>query len=728
MCMNKNRYLMEKHRTRDKTSSLSTSFDCPCWFLELIPELKALVLGFLGPYEHTQLARTNFNLNTICASLLAPFKEGCSLSLYNVFSCFQKSTGYQRDSCQRLLRTCPVIQPLENCLLNNGPVEVIIPFKFSTMFQYFGLGYHHNPLYSWLLVSGKSLTTDMIKVAVENVHFAELDYSIIFKIIERIELGHVKSKQLLVSLIEKYPDQINKFAVCACAIFVFPFQLSPSTIFMLLDIFAITIGKIRFKDTNFFVRCIDEGYFDIVSMMINHFEGCEGLEELEYRMDFRTEIMLHSPQTWCKTEDRLLFALTCILERDKIGEFLLKLNDRIIIVELSDKLSSTIQEWINEPNSECLFKLFLSKTTGFEASYTLCYWIVKAHCDPNFSKWNPALVVSFLIETKSRQYTCPAITAVDSVKGRIKFKLINEQFLAIAKGAEQHILMCLANFTVKQPWLIWQMILADISPLMLRHFVLIYRQEFLNALDINEKSSEELVNFGIAHGYDLETMEFIIERIYPQKPKASCIVPSSHEIKQLYTIASSHFKGLETAESMLTREAFRELLLYDPARWCTEVEAVSFAVLKLYKTGRLLEFLDCLPRQLQTKISQKTFMLACKSNDSPDKIFLKLLEKFPSTQIFWYSDEKYPEIHKHFSPEGILILSQHGAFISSTWNGMPLEILIGFRWAEKPSSVFRHLIERHAPIEMIKYFGTITKVLLEPDDFVFCWPSRPIGI
>lgn len=615
---------------------------------ELPPGFKDRVLGFLGPYEQIQLARTNIRANKYYSSILEPLKVNRCLSIYKVYSGFKKSTGSQRESFKRLLLTSSALQPLKDCLLDDGPFEVSRPFSFSSMFKYIGsiiTGYPNCPLCTWLWDSGKTLSTDMIKIVIENVSFANIEFSVLFKIIDKYELGYSKSKQRLVSLLRRYPQQAELFGKAVESALKYQtketdyratdygLELSPPTIMVLLDVVEDLKRPFGLGDWKFFRYCITQGHYDFASKMVNLCENCIGLEAMGL-YEKSNKILLHSQQVWCTTEERLKFALVSIFEPNEIMAFFSKLKTKIRVSNLSESFSGTLKSWIAKSYPERLFDFFLSRTTGFVPSLNLCERLVKTPSNINFAKWRPTLVLSLLIKSKG------------------KFNFSKEQFFAIATYAQQHIYIGLATFAEKRLWLLRHMIQAHIHPLILKYFVLQYRKAFLNSHTMHDKAQNDMIEIGLAHGYEFATMDFIVQRVYPKQPLNTWIWQSTIEANQWYRIASTNYGSIQTAELVLSHDAFQDLLLYEPARWCKTEEAVHFVVSKVSCSGRLLHFLDCLPRQRKIKISQKTFKLAYQSHSMPEQFFLKLLEKFPSSDISWYNDKQYLEWHDRFDAEG----------------------------------------------------------------------------
>lgn len=701
MDLKESRNFWAKNKNVCTAVSCSETLDDRNRSVELIPDVRILILGFLGPYEHIQLARTNTSLNNLCARFLAPLRNGPSLSLYNVFSCFQSSTGYQRESCKLLLNSNSIFKPLKGCLAEDGPLEVSGSSIFSNMFKYIGvnlMGYPGNPLYSWLLESGKALTTDMIRIAVENVNFVDLEYWIILEIIDKIELGRTESKQLLVSLFNRYPALANSFDRSIHKINKFSLKLSVPTIIAILEV-ASDLKRKYDLDPRLLTYYVKEGHYDLVSIMLNISEKCDGLEVVKSRILNYQTILLHSPQIWCLTEERLKFALKWLVSPDEIEEFLFKLTNKIGIKKLSNSFCRALMTWIERSYPERLFEQFLIVTADFEASSALHQLIIDSHCDANYTKWNPSVIFSFLCSAGEN------------------LKLNKKQFLAITTDADQHVCICLATLAEKGLWLIKRLMLAGIPPLMLRHLVLQYRQAFLDSYNV--MTAEELIEFGKSQGYDRETMDFIVERIYPKQAEVSEIVPSCENTQKLYMIASSSFKAIRAAESVLSDEAFQDLLLYDPARWCYKEDAVHFAMKRITDAQRRIKFLDCLPRRRHVCIYQKTFQLALQSPTIPEKLFLRLLEKFPSSTIQWFKSVQHPEINDCLSEEEKLILYQREAILRMEWDEMPLEIFICYQWEGNVSKILKHLVSNDVTLLMIKCFCTKQQVSLDPNDYTF---------
>jgi hypothetical protein len=256
------------------------------------------------------------------------------------------------------------------------------------------------------------------------------------------------------------------------------------------------------------------------------------------------------------------------------------------------------------------------------------------------------------------------------------------------------------------------MLIAKIPAPVIRYFVLRYRETFLNSFE--EHSDEDFFALGEENGYNLDTLEFVTQRIRPKSPAAPLIVPDSEATRKLYEIACSNLGSIKTAQTFLSPEQFQDVLLYDPARWCHDFEAVNLVVVHLTDQEKLFHLLDCLPRRQNAKITKETIMLVCQTTH---QILIKLLEKFPSSSLSFEDFEQYRKVHDAMGSEERLIIYQHGFVAEMFWCSTPLEILTNLHWAGEASAFLTLLISRQAHALMIKLFCILKDLSLLPEQY-----------
>lgn len=670
--------------------------------MDFADEIVLNILRFLCAFEHVQLSMSCHKFNTFCESPLKPLKCNDHLSLYHVYGMFKSSTGYEKDSLRHLLLTNENILDLKESLLEDGPFQLSSPvnkfFKKLSMHYDELLGHLDisHPLYDWIITSSNKLTTDLIRIVVEYVNFAEFNYSVLFRLFARYELSHSLIKQFLVSLHNRYPSQRDSLISAYHEVLKMDWRPSHSTFFSLIDILRVLDIKnsLNFDPSDFRPWLYQKLHFQLFTILIDLFSGSSALRILHENRTQYQLILLHAPQDWCSDEDRLHYALNSIHGSYSTGEFLRKLEGKIKVVSMSSSFSEILIRWINESYPESHFEMFMHLVNGFQASTQLWNQVFEAHYNLNFPKWKPNLSWEILKSTNAG------------------IRLNGSQLMVLSIDWEPHIFLCFATCSEKKLWLLRKIMEMKIPAMMIKHIVLSHRKEFLNSnSEISVAEQHELSRFGKENGYDDETLEFIRERIFPKHPAKPRCIPDCHETKDWHEIACSHLSFIKAASTVLPAEKFQTLLLYDPARWCDTEEAVHLAMTHLRDEGSLLHFLDCLPRRNSIKISKQAMMLVCRSEGFSSKILLKLLEKFPTTQCEFDDPVAYRPLFNHMATEERILLHQHGFWITLSQIKDPIEIIMIC------ANLLQTLVHRGAPTLVIKFFCCLRDFSMTSKDF-----------
>lgn len=696
-------YMLEKDRCKAQVVELNPKSGPATsgYMSTLLNEIKSHILGFVGAYEHVQLSLSCTSFNKLCHPWLQMIKLNGRLSLYITYGLFLESTGYSKMSLKKLLSTHKGIASMKDCLLDGHAFTVKSPFNVFSKMIFIGLELvdPDHPLYLWIITSGRDLTPDLIRIVIEAVNFEEFDYDSLFRIIDRTLLSPAAIKQLTISLNTRYAARHGNLMQSYNSLFHLKQKPSAKTLYALLDALR-TFAPVWQGSLSVFLDWIidcKEEYRDALSIFIDICPKSFALDEIAYRTHYYRSIILHAPQMWCNTEERLDHAMDLLYDPYSISELLLKLRKKIEIVELSDRLSKRLIYWMEEFYPESLFSSFLSKVENFIASRTLCSKILNKHCDPKFKKWNLSLIWTIFKNAE--------ITLVIS----------SDQFAAMSPGADQLFLLCMATFAEKKSPVIRELMLARLPPELVRYFVLKFQNDFLNSYDpymtMGKKDFESLAQ---ANGYDCGTIEFVIEKMYPKDPVEPHFIPESKTTRDWYEVACANFSIIQAASVIIEEKIFIGLLLYNPARWCDSPEAVHMAISRLDDPEILIHFLDCLPRQQNIVISSETTSLLFRFKEHSKKILLKLLEKFPSSRCCLPIAKDYS--CSLLNPDEKIDILHDTCEISEIFSDSQIESLFCMHWDLDASEVLETLIKRKAPALMIKYFCLERSMSVSPEE------------
>lgn len=667
------------------TTQVSESFG---YLGNLADETKLYIIRYVETFEHVQLSLSCTSFNRLCAPWLEALRPNGRLSLCIAYDSFKRSTGSARLSWKRLLATNKGVAFLQECLLEGGAFAVESPFNLISKIMFLQ-SEKVNPdhaLFLWIIKSGGFITPNLIRIVIDAVEFEDFDCRSLFRIMDRPEMRPSAIKQLVVSLHAHYPNKHSSFVDAYDSILSLDQIPSSKTLYALLD--ALRELRIQRHNTFFYQKFLDwivkEDYRDAIAAFIDLCPSCNGINAVATCSNLNLNTILYAPRIWCVSEERLEFTLGLLKDRYNVQELLLKLKEKVRIDKLSEEISKRLIA-LGPYYPEDLFTIFLSRTEGFKASKELCRVILNfqtSHC----IRWNMPLIWAFL-------------------SSAVEKPIIHEkQFIALIDRREPYTTLCLAVFAEKKVWLIREMIRSKIPAIIIRYIVLKYREEFWNAHDGRDTiSKERLISLGKKYDYDVETLEFIIDRFHPKEPTELLYEPDSRATKDWYEVACSDFGFIRKASTIIQEETFIGLLLYDPARWCNGDEELSFAVASLKDPALILHFLERLPRRQGITITKKTALLACQSGDLSHKILVKLLEKFPSSHSYFQKVYEYRDVHDRMNFEEKLVMLQHDCEVLLDATETPLEVFICIDYSISAAKYLEYLIVRNAPSLIIKF-------------------------